>query len=404
MTNAITFVALDPIYGRSYGLADREEHGESTGRFGVNVLAANTYVVRLGGVVPPGCRIVRADGFFADSAGVMVAAGKWSADSSRQGTGTRVTTEQAWKTGCIAAGAVPSGMTANTSAIFNNWDRSLRLDGPAGAMVGLIGDPDWFNGTIEWEHISGVRLGCFALGVDGDAPPNVPSLLAQEELRLKTPGSGMARIGMVSAIAPLDVWRAAQAYPRGDNNYFVLAADIGAAAWQLPISFPENTPEKFRNHPSTFVRANMAIRGLHHPARFPYHVGSIDVNNADGVQGENGVRIWVCNRAPTHSRWQFRVDSELLDVIIAHPSGSDFRRPRDIWNEVIAPTIGTAGGLGAPLPIYAASVAAGVRTFYQTGRLRGLHYLQGATFWEGLDAVEDDQNPMYTRHSQEEAV
>lgn len=405
MTNATTFVALDPIYGRSYGLADREEHGTATGRFRVGTLASGvSYVIFFNGMVPPGCRILRAKGYFQDSGGVMTTLGQWEADASKQGTGTNLDGTQVWKVNSIVLAPAPSGVVLNGDANFGDWDRYAIVSGAAGAALGGGGDPDWFDGTVEWEHISGVRLGCFALGVEGDAPPNVPALLAREELRLAAPGSGMARIGLVSATAPLDVWRVAQAYPRGDNNYFVLAADIGAAAWQLPISFPENTPEKFRNHPSTFVRANMAIRGLHHPARFPYDVGSIDVNCGDNVQGEPGIRIYVCNRAPTHSRWQFRVDSELLDVIIAHPSGSDFRRPRDIWNEVIASTIGTAGGLGAPMPIYAASVAAGVRTFYQTGRLRGLHYLQGATFWEGLDAVDDDQNPMYTRHSQEEAV
>lgn len=403
MTNATIFVALDPIYGRSYGLADREEHGTFSGRFPVTEVSAGVYTVALRGAVPPGARILRVNGFWADSGGVMTALGKWSFDTSRQGTGTRITTEQVWKVSAIAAGAPPSGLLTNANACILNWDRGLLVAGGAGTAMALVGDPLYFDATIEWEHISGTRLGCFALGVDGDAPPNIPALLAQEEKRLVV-GSGMARVGVISATAPLDIQNAAQAYPRGDNNYHVLAADIGAAAWQLPTTFPPNTPAKFRNHPGCFIRANSAIRGLHHPARFPWDVGSIDVNAADSSQGEPGVRIWVCNRAPTHSRWQFRIDSELLDVIVKHPEGSDFRRPRDVWNNVIAPTIGPAGGLGTPLAIYAASVTGTARTFYQTGRLRGLHYLQGATFWEGLDELESDQSPMYTRAPQYEAA
>jgi hypothetical protein len=400
MTNATIFVAVDPIYGRSYGLADREEHGQATKTFPMKKVTTDEWECDFSRIVPPGARILRVSGHFSDSGGVIVSLGEFIGGAVHQGTGVSADgVNPPWSP---AALPVVGTLKTNTVPLFVDWERIARFEGLAGALV-EVGAPDFIHASVEWEHISGVRLGCFALGVDGDAPPDVPALLAREELRLATPGSGMARIGVVSANAPLDVWRAAQAYPRGDNNYFVLAADLGAGAWQLPISFPENTPAKFRNHPSVFVRANMAIRGLHHPARFPYDVGSIDVNCADGAVGEPGIRIYVCNRAPTHSRWQFRIDSELLDVIIKHPNGSDFRRPRDIWNKVIAPTIGTAGGLGAPLPIYASSVAGTVRTFYQTGRLRGLDYLQGATFWEGLDAVENDQDPMYTRHSQYEA-
>jgi hypothetical protein len=81
------------------------------------------------------------------------------------------------------------------------------------------------------------------------------------------------------------------------------------------------------------------------------------------------------------------VDSEQHDVIVEHPAGSNLRRPRDIWNTVFAGALQTRQGVGAPLPIFteAASVALGIRQFFQLGELRHLKYLQAAIFVEPFD-------------------
>jgi predicted metal-dependent enzyme (double-stranded beta helix superfamily) len=398
MADAKVFVALDPIYGRSYGLADRLDHGQATVRVPARGLGGDAYEVDLDSVVPPGARILRLMGNWIGSGGPLPASGYWIGDAANQGTGIGAAGAPYAFRWCFV-GNPNSGSQINTIPLFDDWSRKARVDDGAGAFITAAGVPVAFMGSVEWELISGLRMGCFADTGDG-VPPEIGALVAREVVRLKTPGDGMARIGVMSGNRPNDVISCNNAYPRGDNNYHVRAGDIGANPWQIPTLYADNTPERFRNFPGTFLRANMAIRGVHHPARFPWAVGGIESEPDPGGIAESGVRIWICNRAPTHSRWTLRIDSELHDVIVKHPDGSDFRTAREIWNNVIAEAINTGGGLPGSIPIYAANVAATVRTFYQVGELRATQYIQGGTFWEGMDALASDQDPMYTLYTQ----
>jgi hypothetical protein len=380
MAEGAIFVALDPIYGRSYGMADRLDHGEATIVTPVEELVAGVlYQAELRDVVPPGARMLRVRGWFSDSGGIQEELGVWTYGASEQGTGSGAVALQTWE---VCEPVLPlAPLVSNGADAFNDYNGRVRWGGAAGALIGGA-VPDLFHATVEWEMVSGVRCGCFADTADGDVPPNIPALLDREIKRLETQGTGMARVGIVSATQPLDIQRVCGAYPRGDNNYFVLAGDVGNSDWQIPAPDPAgNTVDKFRNHPSVFLRAQPSIRGFHHPARYPYDVGVITAP----PPSISGVQLRTVDRAPTHSRWLLRIDSELLDVIIAHPAGSNYRRPRDIWNNVIAPLLGTAGGIPGTLPLYDAEINGAVRTFNQVGTLRGTHYIQGATFWEPLD-------------------
>jgi len=383
------FVALDPIFGRSYGMADRLDHGEATIITPVEELAQGVlYQAELKDVVPPGARMLRVRGWFSDSGGIQEELGVWTYDAALQGTGSGAAGLQSWQ---VCEPVLPiAPLVANGADAFNDYNRRVRWGGAAGAIIGGA-PPDFFKCVIEWELVSGLRCGCFADTADGDDPPNVPALLAREIKRLETQGTGMARVGIVNASTPLDIQRVCGAYPRGDNNYFVLAGDVGNSEWQIPAPDPAgNTAAKFRNHPSVFLRAQPAIRGFHHPARYPYNVAPITLPPPD----ISGVQLRTVDRAPTHSRWLLRVDSELLDVVIAHPAGSNYRRPRDIWNNVIAPAIGVSGGIAQPLPLYGYEVIGGARAFHQLGTLRATQYIQGGTFWEPLDGASSDMTTL----------
>jgi hypothetical protein len=380
MADGEIFVALDPIFGRSFGLADRLTHGQATIIAPVEELVQGSlYQAEMNPVVPPGARMMRIRGWFSDSGGVMAALGTWSYNASEQGTGSGAVALQSWS---VSDGGVGGPLVSNGADAFNDYNRRVRWGGAAGALVGAS-PPDYFHCVIEWELVSGLRLGCFANTADGDIPPDVPALLAREAARLAEPGAGQVQIGVQANNAALKINGACGAYPRGDNNYYVLAGDVGNSDWQIPAPDPAgNTSAKFRNHPSVFIRAQSAIRGLHHPARYPYDVAPITSAPPD----ISGVQLRTVDRAPTHSRWLLRVDSELLDVVIAHPAGSDIRRPRDIWNQVIVPTIGQAGGQSRPLALYDSKVEGAARTFHQLGTLHATPYIQGGTFWEPLDA------------------
>ena len=69
---------------------------------------------------------------------------------------------------------------------------------------------------------------------------------------------------------------------------------------------------------------------------------AIDVNAIDAT-GSNvdtaPLAIYTVDTAPTHSDWVVSVDGQVQIVRLLHPAGSDYRRPRDIYNALWVPIL-----------------------------------------------------------------
>jgi len=117
-----------------------------------------------------------------------------------------------------------------------------------------------------------------------------------------------------------------------EGAVYVDPGDIGTGPDQLTTTIDDNTGAKFKAHPNVFYPAGRAD-----------YVRSLTRNNVDSIPVNEGstqpFRIVRIDNAVISSNWLVVVDGVANIVRLAHPGGSDIRRPRDIWNMVWQPII-----------------------------------------------------------------
>src|SRR5690606_32135365 len=87
------------------------------------------------------------------------------------------------------------------------------------------------------------------------------------------------------------------------------------------------------------------------------------------------------------SRWLFVIDGTPVTGVIHHPSGSDYRRPRAIWNNVIVPGIRNSQ-VGGGLALYNDAGLTDTRAqSNDLARLSFAHFLEPATEGTGYVIV-----------------
>jgi hypothetical protein len=384
------FVPAQPVFAREYGQGSRLSTVTRDLEAEVDGLAGTDLNVQLRESVPPGASVLAVQGsvIAAAPAGAQLFA-------SRGGQGFTSTTaapnEHIILIQNIPAvhAAQPIDFDNGNVALFDDWDRILQLRGAAGAAVDALGPPPpmELRGTVTYEFPR-CMIGMFANDAD-DTLPGIGNLVANTLRNMGAQGDGRTNIGVLLNGSTPNLVLAGAAFPRADNNYYVLTADIGLGAGQIPAAGDEAnyTAAKFNNHPCAFLPKASQIRGLQFPVRFPVVQNAITNPEAIGAVTDSGVRVYTVVRAPTHSRWLLEIDGAPMDVIIAHPANSDLRRPRDIFNQVLAPAFFQGG---QQIPIFAQVALGGVRLFFQTGSFRDGSFVQCATFVEPFDGDSAD--------------
>lgn len=294
---------------------------------------------------------------------------------------------------------IQSGVLAGVGTFANGGNlitgNVINIKGAAGILLGLqeqgaSGDVIFYGqpivGTpLVLECPGSCRVGVFADDNQGDTPPAIPGILDRTEKQLAVAG-GRVDLGVELGGQPLILTDVGQAYPRADNTYFIRASDVGVQPGQIPPTIAANVSSALRLQPSVFVRETSDIRGLKGDA--------VTTENPDPITVAGGAPTLLdVVRAPTHSRWILEIDSSRIEVVVAHPAGSDLRRPKEVWQAVwrglLASTnakgSGTANGL-QHFSTFITSAGGGSRLFFSRGLIRGLRYLQCATFVEPLDS------------------
>lgn len=124
---------------------------------------------------------------------------------------------------------------------------------------------------------------------------------------------------------------------------FIEPTDIGPGLDQIPTDSDQNTASRFRAHPGVFYPAGMTqyVRAITRQAVDDFEL------NFDVAGGP--IAIWQVDSAPENSDWLVCVDSQYQVIRLDHPEGSDYRRPRDIWNNVWQPIINAGGAVSLAL-------------------------------------------------------
>lgn len=139
------------------------------------------------------------------------------------------------------------------------------------------------------------------------------------------------------------------------GTIYIAAEDYGIT---VPSDVTANTATAFRNHPAVFVRrpeyiAQVARRYLQTQTIVTPHLGSQPVG------------IYTASSSPvvTQSKWLIIADGGADIVQLVHPAGTNYRRPRDIWNQVIVPLVtGQQTNTNAPALVNSLGGVIGNRT------------------------------------------
>lgn len=289
------------------------------------------------------------------------------------------------------------------TAIFNGT--TVQIRGAAGVLLGaqatveggsVIMEAGGFEIPVTIKCRPKLQIGVFADDSLGDAPPNLSYILGATEDQLAVAG-GRVNLGTNVGGQPLILIQVGQAYPRADNRYFIRSTDVGVQTGQIPPAVAQNTSTALRLHPSVFVRETEKIRGFVGTGRI--------LNQPLPITSVGGApQLFDIVRPPTHSTWDIVIDSSIVTVTVAHPVGSDLRRPRDVWQQVwvrlLQATNAKGSGIAGALQVFEVVTddPPVTNSFFSRGLVRGLRYMQAAIFREFFDA--DAATPIAVPHLQ----
>lgn len=152
---------------------------------------------------------------------------------------------------------------------------------------------------------------------------------------------------------------------------WIAPGDVGVSPGQIPPNYASNTAAVFRYHPAAFWTPGKGgeLRSI---GRVHTNARSIDDAQGAPIILEISARIDA-------SRWLFVIDGTPVTGVIHHPSGSDYRRPRDIWNNVIVPGIRNSQ-VGGGLALYNDAGLTDTRAkINDLARLSFAHFLEPAS-------------------------
>ncbi len=222
----------------------------------------------------------------------------------------------------------------------------LVFDGAAEtALVTLVGEGEFVDVQVEthWCYPAPFTyMGLLHFGEFQDQPPDSTATAAtrvSQLLRSLESASARAFLGTTSAGQDLFANSCNFTGLAPEGQVIITPADIGNQAEQIPQNVGANTAAHFRFHPSVFVRRSDYFRDVTRQA--------IDTVSIDAIQqGSQPLAITQVVQALVASDWLVVVDGTPYLCRLIHPQGTDFRRPRDIWNNIWVPII--TGSQSAP--------------------------------------------------------
>lgn len=261
-----------------------------------------------------------------------------------------------------------------------NQRARLRIRGDAQTAVGGAGTNPAFNGNVYF--VDTWYTNSLAIVEFEDSPPSVAGDSMGQTSRVlerikDAPGQATLPSGeevpgcAFTAVSP-------------QGAVFIRAEDIGVGNGQIPPDVATNTADRFRNHPSVFIRRNENCRQVTRMKR--------DGISVSATLSEQPFRIRVVTAASTISYWLISVDGVTSIVTLEHDASLDLRRPKDIWKQVWLPLI---AGSQSPYARVALSNQFGINNAVAVDRLRYLEYAAcaGLQSFEGDDIVQTGSTP-----------
>lgn len=206
--------------------------------------------------------------------------------------------------------------------------------------------------SIDYRYEEEVYQGLAHFMEFEEQPPNTDadgSLATRALLQTLQSSGSRYQIGVDASANPVYVQGCGFAGLAPEGAIYLRPEDYGGSdPGQVPSSVLNNTAAILRYHPSVFFRAGRAnyVRSLTR--------GFIDGTAINAGASNNAIGMLVVDNPITESNWLVIVDGQPQIVALQHPAGSDYRRPRDIYQNVWLPiingnaTAGSATAFGSP--------------------------------------------------------
>jgi len=258
--------------------------------------------------------------------------------------------------------------------------RGLAESGGTGSALGdipilnFLGNPGTDYAPATDARLGGINhqsLGIMASDSDGDSDKEQPAAFREAFLRMGA-GAGRAVIA-VQGGDPLVIEQCCYAAPMAAGSFFISPSDVGVGPGQVQPDPTTWSREILAPHPAVFVRNPSHCRGIASQL-----TGSDDAGQMNS--GFPSVEVFTVNTAPVYSSWCCVVDGSAMTLIFPHVTAAgpvDLRRPRDIYQQIVMPTLQKAIAQGDPLPLYK---AAGGPTLVQRGFVSRMNYVSYSRF------------------------
>lgn len=232
----------------------------------------------------------------------------------------------------ISTSGFASGRLAPDIILDFNGDAATALAALTGTTIGL-------DVNVEAGYIHETYMGMQQFCEFQEQPPNTGGSgheRLNELLNLFEVSSARFQIGVDTNGAAVFVEQAGFAALDPSAVIYIRPEDIGPNALQIPADMTDNSAAAFRAHPSVFYPSGKSqyVRAITRQG-----IDSEDVAAAT----TQPIKIISVTAAPTSSLWLVTIDGAPMIVRVSHPTGSDLRRPRDIWESAILPIINQGG-------------------------------------------------------------
>lgn len=241
----------------------------------------------------------------------------------------------------IATATGDGGRVARDIFLSTGGDVGTALSALTGTTIGL-------DVEAQCSYLSETYMGLAHFCEFESHPPDTDAAgesRLQELFSLFDSSSASYQVGVDSLGEAIVVEQCGFAAVDPSGVVYITPNDIGVGPDQIPAAVTDNEPANFRAHPSVFYPSGRSqyVRGLTRQ--------KVDTTALAAGSAGNALKIIRVDAAPTNSDWLTIIDGTPVIINVLHPAGSDFRRPRDIWTNVILPLINT-GGANQQVSVY----------------------------------------------------
>jgi len=234
------------------------------------------------------------------------------------------------------------------------------------AIEALTGTVEGYKVTRWWQYKNLTAYSGQAHLVEFEEKPTATAQLstrAPQLLNQLNSSGNVCTLGTLANGTKISVGNCVLAGLAPEGAVYIAPEDTGSNPDQIPASVTNNTADKFRFHPSVFIRRGAYWNSVVRKA----------FDGTDLVQPSVGqpIQIVTVDNPITQSRWMIGIDGTFQVVTIQH-GNLDLRRPRDIWEQVWIPILNGSTSVRDALSVGAEANNTDV------GKLTRIQYLEYA--------------------------